>query len=75
MGIKLVKKLREGQGNRWACGAEGWELMFLVEGIEDGGIEGGIGIGENARLCMGLGGLLSRANRVGTCGQSPRVRS
>lgn len=45
--------------------------MVLVEGTE-GGIEGG-GIGENARLCMGLGGLLRRGNGVGTCGQSPRV--
>lgn len=47
---------------------EGFELMVLV-GIE-GGIE--VGIGENARLCMG-GKVVRRGNGLGTCGQSPRV--
>lgn len=43
------------------------ELMVLVVGIE-------VGKGENARLCC-MGGLVRKGNGLGTCGQSPRVRS
>lgn len=50
----------------WCRANRGLELMLLVVGIEGG-------IGEHARLCMGW--LLRNGNGVGTCGQSPRVRS
>lgn len=45
----------------------GLGLMVLVR--REGGIEAGIG--ENARLCMGV--EVRTGNGLGTCGQSPHV--